>query len=324
MHTLETDRLVLRMFRESDLDAYAEMCADAEVMRFLGDGRPMSRPEAWRHMAVVLGHWQLRGYGLWAVEERASGEMVGRVGCWRPEGWPGLEVGWALRRAWWGRGYATEAARAALRFAFAELGQAHVISLIRPGNSASVRVAERLGQRPEGAIEMAGSPALVYGIRREEWEAATGAAGVPRAGLVVRPFRPGDEAAVIALWERCGLTRPWNDPHKDVRRKLAVQPGLFLVGELGGEVVAAAMAGYDGHRGSVYYLGVAPEHRRKGFGRALMGEVDRLLRAAGCPKINLLVRSDNTEVIAFYEALGYRVEPIVCLGMRLEHDGPRP
>ena len=93
---LETGRLVLRLFRDSDTDSYAEMVADPDVMRFLD--KPVSRQEAWRNMAMVLGHWQLRGYGMWAVEEKESGEMVGRVGCWRPEGWPGLEVGWTLRR----------------------------------------------------------------------------------------------------------------------------------------------------------------------------------------------------------------------------------
>src|SRR5437868_1248835 len=112
VESLETDRLILRMFRESDLDAYAEMCGDAEVIKYLG-GVPMTRSEAWRNMAMVLGHWQLRGFGLWAVEDRHSGVLVGRVGCWRPEGWPGLELAWTLRRAFWGRGYATEAARAA-------------------------------------------------------------------------------------------------------------------------------------------------------------------------------------------------------------------
>src|SRR5262245_11775798 len=142
--TLQTDRLTLRMLREADLDAYAEMCADSEVMRYVGDGLPLARPMAWRNLAMMVGHWSLRGYGPCAVEERSSGVLVGRIGCWNPEGWPGFEVGWMLRRAFWGRGYATEGARAALGFAFAQLGQAQVISLIHPENAASIRVARRL------------------------------------------------------------------------------------------------------------------------------------------------------------------------------------
>jgi len=165
MTTLATERLVLRMFRESDLDAYARMCADPEVMRYI-TGVPMTRDEAWRNMALVLGHWQLRGFGLWAVEERGSGLLAGRVGCWRPEGWPGLEVGWSLLRAFWGLGYATEAARSALNHAFVELGEKHVISLIQPENARSIRVARRLGMRREGQADLLGHPALVYGIRR--------------------------------------------------------------------------------------------------------------------------------------------------------------
>jgi RimJ/RimL family protein N-acetyltransferase len=168
--TIQTRRLVLRMFWEADLDAYAEMCADPEVMRYLGNGQPLTRAETWRHMATVLGHWVLRGYGLWAVEERASGVLVGRIGCIQPEGWPGFEVGWALRRAYWGRGLATEGARAALGYAFGVLRQPRVISLIHPENKASIRVAERLGERLEGETEVVGKRALVYAITREEWE----------------------------------------------------------------------------------------------------------------------------------------------------------
>ena len=140
MHTTATERLVLRAFGESDLDVYARMCGDAEVMRYIGDGHTLSRDEAWRNMALIIGHWHLRGFGLWAVEERRSGTFVGRVGCWQPEGWPGLEVGWALDRAFWGKGYATEAALHAIDFAFNRLGQDRVISLIQPGNSNSVAV----------------------------------------------------------------------------------------------------------------------------------------------------------------------------------------
>src|SRR5688500_6966706 len=146
MDTLETDRLTLRMFREEDLDAYAAICADPEVMRYLGEGKTLSRAEAWRQMALIIGHWQLRGYGFWAVEERATGALLGRIGFFNPEGWPGFELGWMLRRASWGKGYATEGARRALAHAFTEMGREHVISLIFPANTASIRVAERLGE----------------------------------------------------------------------------------------------------------------------------------------------------------------------------------
>jgi RimJ/RimL family protein N-acetyltransferase len=176
MVTLATTRLLLRMFRDSDLEDYAEMCADAEVMRYLGLGKPLSRAEAWRNMAMMVGHWQLRGYGMWAVEERESGALIGRIGCWQPEGWPDFEIGWMLRRACWGCGYATEGARAALDYAFLRLHRPRVISLIYPENAASIRVAERLGSRLEGTTEVMGCAALVYRLRREDWLAARSAA----------------------------------------------------------------------------------------------------------------------------------------------------
>lgn len=154
------------MWREEDLDPYAEMCADAEVMRYLASN-PATRPEAWRNMAMMIGHWYLRGYGMWAVEEKTTGELVGRVGCWKPEAWPGFEIGWTLRSGFWGRGFATEAARAALAYAFNELNQSHVISLIHPENAASIRVAERIGEKLEGNTEIVGVPVLIYGIDRK-------------------------------------------------------------------------------------------------------------------------------------------------------------
>jgi RimJ/RimL family protein N-acetyltransferase len=172
MVTLQTDRLTLRPFRESDFDAYAELCADPEVMRYIGDGQPLTRPMAWRKLALMVGHWELRGYGLWAVEERASGAFAGYVGFWNPEGWPGFELGWTLRRAYWGQGFATDGARAALRLAFTQMGRPEVISLIHPDNAASIRVAHRLGERLVGPTEVLGKPALVYRVTRAEWEQA--------------------------------------------------------------------------------------------------------------------------------------------------------
>jgi RimJ/RimL family protein N-acetyltransferase len=160
------------MFRASDFEPYADLCADPEVMRYLGEGKTLSRGEAWRQMAMILGHWQLRGYGLWAVEERESGTLLGRIGFFNPAGWPGFEIGWVLRRESWGRGYAKEGARRALAYAFLEIGREHVISLIHPDNRASIRVAERLGEKLEGRTELFGYEVLIYGISREAWRAA--------------------------------------------------------------------------------------------------------------------------------------------------------
>jgi RimJ/RimL family protein N-acetyltransferase len=163
--TLETERLLLRWLREDDFDEYAKMCRDPEVMRFLG-GVLLTDFEVWRQMATIMGHWYFRGYGIWAVEEKSTGKLVGRVGCLYPIGWPAFEVGWTLARDSWGEGYATEAAQRALAYAFTELDRDHVISLIAPENVASIRVAERLGERVEGKTELLGNEVLIYGIDR--------------------------------------------------------------------------------------------------------------------------------------------------------------
>ncbi|WP_287879467.1 MULTISPECIES: GNAT family acetyltransferase [Acidovorax] len=141
----------------------------------------------------------------------------------------------------------------------------------------------------------------------------------------IRPFEMEDEAAAVALWHDCGLLRPWNDPHKDIARKQTVQPGLFLVAMargLDGEnvLVATAMAGYDGHRGSVYYLAVAPGRQRLAIGRSLMERVEQQLLAMGCPKVHVLVRTANVQVMAFYEKLGYARDDALSLGKRLIPD----
>lgn len=138
--------------------------------------------------------------------------------------------------------------------------------------------------------------------------------------MLIRPYRQTDEAALLALWQACDLIKPQNDPRKDIARKLRVNPEWFLVGELDGCLVAGVMAGYEGHRGWLNYLAVSPAHRRAGLGRAMVAEAERLLRAAGCPKINLQVRPENPGVIAFYERIGFTVEGAVSLGRRLTKD----
>jgi len=163
---LETERLLLRMWREeTDFEPFAEMCADPEVMRYLG-GKTFDRLETWRNMAMHIGHWQMRGYGHWAVEEKATGKFIGRIGFMDPVGWPAFEVGWTLARSSWGKGYATEGGRRALDYAFNELDKEHVISLINPDNKGSIAVAERLGEKLEGETQLFGNTVLIYGIDR--------------------------------------------------------------------------------------------------------------------------------------------------------------
>lgn len=138
--------------------------------------------------------------------------------------------------------------------------------------------------------------------------------------MQIRPFQIADESSVIDLWRKCELIRPVNDPAKDIRRKLLVNPEWFLVGSLNGKVIAAVMAGYEGHRGWVNYVAVDPGHRLQGYGRQMMMAAEKLLRASGCPKINLQVRTGNRAVLAFYQRIGYCVDDVVSLGKRLEHD----
>jgi len=140
------------------------------------------------------------------------------------------------------------------------------------------------------------------------------------AQVLVRAFRESDEARVVELWTFAGLVRAWNDPKKDIARKLKVQRELFLVAELESVVVGVVMAGYDGHRGWINYLAVDIGQRRRGIGSALMRDAERRLRLLGCPKINLQVRAESSEVQAFYAALGFKNDPVTSLGKRLEDD----
>lgn len=138
--------------------------------------------------------------------------------------------------------------------------------------------------------------------------------------MTIRPFEIGDSESVIALWRECGLIVPWNDPQRDIERKMQVQPELFFVGEIEGRSVATLMAGYEGHRGWLNYVAVAPDAQRQGLGRQIVEHAIEKLRERGCPKINLQVRTSNAEVIAFYESLGFQVDDVTSLGMRLISD----
>jgi RimJ/RimL family protein N-acetyltransferase len=165
--TLETERLWLRPLRASDVDDYAALNADPEVMRHISE--PWDRGRSWRHLSFLLGHWPLRGTGPWAVEHKETGAFVGIAGFFEPEGWPGFELAGRLGRRWWGNGYAAEAARAALDHAFTVWKKDRVISLVHPANRASIRLVERIGEALLDRVEHNGREMLCYGIDRESW-----------------------------------------------------------------------------------------------------------------------------------------------------------
>jgi RimJ/RimL family protein N-acetyltransferase len=159
---VETERLLLRSFREADLDAFAAMSADAEVMRYIGSGETVDRNGSWRAMAGFIGHWSLRGCGMWAIERKSDAAFLGRVGLHQPPYWPALEAGWVLARHAWGQGYARESAAAVLDFARRSLPLQRLVSFVRPGNERSVKLALALGARRDADGELLGMPVEVY------------------------------------------------------------------------------------------------------------------------------------------------------------------
>jgi RimJ/RimL family protein N-acetyltransferase len=170
---LETERLILREWRNEDFEPLAQFLADEDVMRYLS-GKPLSRSDAWRSMSMSIGHWFLRGYGVWAVERKADKAFICRIGLLNPEGWPGLEVGWTLGKPYWNQGYATEAGRAAMNYGFLTQSVDRLISVIDPRNTASQAVAQRLGETKgeQRQLTIAGETftADIWSISREEWK----------------------------------------------------------------------------------------------------------------------------------------------------------
>jgi RimJ/RimL family protein N-acetyltransferase len=170
---VETPRLILRPPRLDDLDGWAAMMIDEPTARFIGGVAP--RPVCWRQLMTMIGSWHAAGFGMFSVIEKSSGRWIGRLGPWQPEGWPGTEIGWAVARDCWGRGYAVEGAIAATNWAIDTLGWTDIIHSIAPGNTASQRVAQKLGSRNRGAGQLpapfANDPIEIWGQSREEWRA---------------------------------------------------------------------------------------------------------------------------------------------------------
>ena len=164
---IETSRLLLRIPAALDAAALMDIHQHPDVVQYVVfTAPPGGIAAAWRNVAMMLGHWQIRGYGQWTVVEKQTGEVIGRVGLWNPEGWPGVELGWIIRRSRWQNGFATEAAEAALTWTWQNTAVDHVISAIQPDNARAIRVAEKIGERFEREGEMNGNHIHVYGVRR--------------------------------------------------------------------------------------------------------------------------------------------------------------
>jgi RimJ/RimL family protein N-acetyltransferase len=168
---VETERLILRQWRSDDVAANTAMLSDPATARFIApDGKPItSELSGWRNAAVMSGHWALHGFGMFVVEEKSSGKYVGRVGPWCPAGWPGFEVGWGLAKEFRGKGYAVEAARASIDWAFATFETDEIIHCIDVANRPSQAVAQRLGARKDREIGLFGQPAAVWVTSRGSW-----------------------------------------------------------------------------------------------------------------------------------------------------------
>ena len=168
MVIVDTARLRLRPPQASDAEPLREIHEDPEVIEHVLFGAPPGGiTVAWRHVAMMIGHWHLRGYGQWTIVEKTGGQVVGRVGLWNPEGWPGIELGWIIRRSLWGKGLATEAAGTALQWAWDNVETDHIISIIQPDNVRSIRVADKIGERFERADVLNGTNVHIYGIERQ-------------------------------------------------------------------------------------------------------------------------------------------------------------
>lgn len=137
---------------------------------------------------------------------------------------------------------------------------------------------------------------------------------------LIRPFEERDRKNAVSLWQTCNITVPWNNPDRDIDLKLQVDPDLFLVMEDQSEIIGTGMGGYEGHRGWIYYLAIAPEYQKRGYGKQLVREIEKRLKQKGCPKVNLMVRTTNTAVLNFYTSLGYVDSKVLCLGKRLDRE----
>lgn len=310
---MQTARLVLRAPGPQDVEPHAEMSTDAEVQRFIGG--PKRPYDAFLNLAAHAGHWQLRGYGGWAVERQADGAFLGRVGLWRPEGWPGLEVGWKLARPAWGSGYATEAARAVIGYAWTVVGATQLVSLIRADNEASARVAQRLGHVPGETVDVLGEPAVCHVLPRPEGDAPYAfrdaapedapriAAAVAEAMARYRDISPpGWQPAPLDVDDERTVQR---HPHY---RCVVAEPGGVLAGHVGWwPAISSRRGSHDPGLVHLRQLFVHPGWWGSGLAGRLHDVAVAAARTHGFRAMVLFTPLAQGRARRFYERRGWRL-----------------
>lgn len=336
---LQTSRLRLRPFCESDLEALARLNADPETMRYLGSGKPLDRAATWKQIAAFCGHMGIRGYSILAIDDRETGEFLGRGGIWYPAGWPMVEVGWVVDPRRQRQGIATEAGRAALNWCFDHLGSERVCSLIAPDNAASARVAEKLGARLEDRIRVSGHEADLWIHRRPADHPPTAVSQVavapnPRqpvietARLRLRPFREADLDELARLYADADVMRYIGSGATLDRDQTWRQIALFLGhAELRGYATWAiedrATGQFLGECGPWFPEGwpmlevgwlVDPRRQREGIAtEAARAAVEWCFDELRIDAVGSIIRPDNVASARVAEKLGARRERSITL-----------
>jgi RimJ/RimL family protein N-acetyltransferase len=322
MRLIAANGIHLTEFRRSDQDALVEYLNDRDIyIRTLRIPYPYTAADAQNWFESIEEAAKLMGQNVqWAIRDNTE-NLIGGIGL---AGFQGdhphrVTLGYWLAKPFWGQGIMTSVVKTVCRHAFENLGLVKIAAHVFSPNETSARVLEKCGFTQEGFCpKHLVKDGKFIDVRLFGLLHVPASQEVSPDSLLIRSYQDRDKAQVVQLWNAVFPNNlPHNDPAADIRRKLAVQRDLFLVGELADEIVATVMAGFDGHRGWLHRVAVSPHDRRRGFGRAMLAETEKRLVEIGCTKINLQVNATNQTVVEFYLSFGYKTEDRISMGKRI-------